>query len=64
MSVERNTIRFTEIYENLPDLMGLPKGKNLSVHSCFVTVLHLANEKGLKFLKYGEDFLIQSELSF
>ena len=41
--------------------MGLPKGKNLSVHSCFVTVLHLANEKGLKFLKYGEDFLIHRE---
>jgi len=63
-SVDNKTMRFTDICENVTDIMGLGKPKSLSIHSCFVTVLHLANEKGLRFCKEGEDFLIYKEHSY
>ena len=56
--------------ENQPTFMGVLKGlplvlpdaevESLSVHSCFITMLHLANEHSLALVPSGEcDFAIQ-----
>lgn len=51
---------FLRIVEQLPKLVSKSDLENLSVHSCFIAVLHLANEKNLILKSNGEcDFLIE-----
>ena len=51
---------FLRIVEQLPKLVSKSELENLSVHSCFIAVLHLANEKNLILKSNGEcDFLIE-----
>jgi len=57
-------MRFSNIFQNINSVLETNKTKQLTVHSCFVTVLHLANEKGLKFLKNDEDFLLYQDSEF
>ena len=50
-----------DVCEDLTNNILPQKQKGVSVHSCFVTMLHLANEKGLRFSKDEENFLIFKE---
>jgi len=59
--IDVDTIKFTEVCEDLTGGVLHVKQKGISVHSCFLTMLHLANEKNLKFAKDDEDFLIYKE---
>mgnify|MGYP002621643837 CR=1 FL=1 len=56
------TPSFGDLVHELPYIMGEAKEK-ASIHSCFVTILHLANEKNLRFLKVDseDDFRIFRE---
>lgn len=58
---EKEIVSFTDVCESVPSLIGGSKQKNVTIHSCFVTMLHLANEKGLRFVKEGEDFFLYKE---
>lgn len=56
--------RFGSIVEMLPDIVGESNSRKVSVQTCFVTMLHLANEKILKFYQKkeeGNDFFIERE---
>jgi len=55
-------ISFSDVCDRIPTIFGITKQANVSVHSCFVTLLHLANEKGLRLVKEGEDFSIFKEV--
>jgi condensin complex subunit 2 len=50
---------FISIVDSLPDYLPDQEIQNLSIHSCFITMLHLANEHGLLLTSKGEcDFTI------
>lgn len=49
---------FSQIYAALETLMDRIKHKKISMQSCFLTILHLANEKGLTLKNQKDDFLI------
>jgi hypothetical protein len=52
---------FLGIVKQLPRTVCENDLSNLSVHTCFIALLHLANEKNLQLLKKGEcDFLIKN----
>ena len=55
-------LTFTDICKQLPEMVDDPQNRGVSVHSCFVTILHLANEKGLRFKKGVQDFKISQEV--
>ncbi len=58
-------INFSDVCDEMPPTKNAflnPKG-DLSVHSCFVAILHLANEKSLRFSKEGGDFRIFKEVA-
>jgi len=57
-----DSLTFTEVCKEIPSLLG-DKSNSISVHSCFVTILHLANEKELRFKKEPLDFKIFKETS-
>jgi len=57
------TITFSSVCEDIINFKGPHPYKNISIHSCFVTVLHLANEKNLRFANDGEDFRIFREVA-
>jgi len=59
---EDDTVMFSEVCAEIPSVVG-GAAKGISIHSNFVTVLHLANEKGLRFVKEGEDFKIYKEVT-
>lgn len=51
---------FLNIVDQLPKLVNKTELSNLSVHSCFIAVLHLANEKNLTLRPNGQcDFFIE-----
>ena len=55
---------FGSIIGMLPDIVGENNSKKVSIQTCFVTLLHLANEKILKFTsmdKENRDFFIEKE---
>lgn len=54
---------FVKIYEALPDILGPQNAKKVTVQTCFLTLLHLANERDLKFCEQPEsgDFTIFQE---
>ncbi len=58
---EDEPLAFSEVCSDIPGLVA-GQAKNISIHSCFVTILHLANEKGLRFAPDGEDFRIFKEV--
>jgi|LauGreDrversion4_2_1035121.scaffolds.fasta_scaffold139008_1 hypothetical protein len=47
----------TEVFRNLNKDGELDR-KNVSIHSAFICMLHLANEKGLYFEENECDFMI------
>lgn len=51
---------FGSIFSQMPEIVGEANSKKVSVQTCFVTLLHLANEKILKFtpVNSNKDFLI------
>ncbi|KAL4482458.1 hypothetical protein ABPG72_001434 [Tetrahymena utriculariae] len=49
VEVEEEEIHFSDVYDQLPDLIGLQNRSRVSLQTCFVTILHLANEKTLRF---------------
>ena len=56
--------RFGSIVEMLPDIVGESASRKVTVQTCFVTMLHLANEKVLRFSQKNEeesDFFIERE---
>ena len=56
--------RFGSIVEMLPDIVGESNSRKVTVQTCFVTMLHLANEKVLRFSQKNEeesDFFIERE---
>jgi len=59
--IETEGMTFADICKQLPSFVGDQQNKNISVHSCFVTILHLANEKGLRFKKDPNGFNIFKE---
>jgi hypothetical protein len=51
---------FSSVLNELPYSIDFRTLENLSIHSCFVTLLHIANEQSLVFEKSGEcDFKIK-----
>lgn len=56
-------LTFTDVCKDLPNFIDDQRkaGMGISVHSCFVTILHLANEKDLRFKKEFNDFRIYKE---
>ena len=60
----KNGYHFGSIVEMLPEIVGESNSRKVSVQTCFVTMLHLANEKILKFSQKNEDgtdFFIEKE---
>jgi len=56
------TLSFTNVVADLPNFVSKQRKSPISVHSCFVTILHLANEKNLAFLgENNQDFGIYRE---
>lgn len=51
---EKKLKDFSSILNTLPSKLDSRTLENLSVHSCFVTLLHLANEQNLIFEKAGD----------
>jgi condensin complex subunit 2 len=49
---------FSKIYAALEGLMEKIKHRKISMQSCFLTILHLANEKNLTLKSQKDDFLI------
>ena len=55
---------FGSIVNMLPEIVGESDSKKVTVQTCFVTILHLANEKILKLNtlhNQKNDFLIEME---
>ncbi|KAL4470872.1 hypothetical protein ABPG72_016418 [Tetrahymena utriculariae] len=58
---EMEQIQFTNMMSELPSMFG-ESAKRVSMQSCFITILHLANEQTLKLNNQdGEDFGITKE---
>lgn len=57
-------ICFSDVYDKLPELIGMQNRNRVSLQTCFVTILHLANEKTLRFERTEEegDFFISRDL--
>jgi hypothetical protein len=56
------TIKFSSLCGKVRDIANIRR-KKTSVQSCFVTMLHLANEKNLRFASLeGEDFCVYKEV--
>ena len=50
---------FLSVIDKLPSIMPKQEVENLSIHSCFITLLHLANEHNLQLKSQGNcDFSI------
>ncbi|CAD8068697.1 unnamed protein product [Paramecium primaurelia] len=65
LSTEHSGLEFNEINKILPKILKIPQSKGrVSIQTCFVTMLHLANEQGLKFIQNDteNDFVIQREI--
>lgn len=56
----QSTLHFKEVYEQLPKILTKSMAENISVGLVFYSLLHLANEKGLKLQMHNdlEDFSI------
>ena len=54
---------FGSIMEMLPDIVGEANSRKVSLQTCFVTMLHLANEKILRLSPLDEekDFFIEKD---
>ncbi|CAD8070515.1 unnamed protein product [Paramecium primaurelia] len=64
LSTENQGLEFNQINQILPEILKMPTNKGrVSIQTCFVTMLHLANEQGLKFIQNNDenDFVIQRE---
>ncbi|KAK5650657.1 hypothetical protein RI129_001686 [Pyrocoelia pectoralis] len=56
---------YSEVYEKLPEHLTKKMRDNLTCPLAFVSLLHLANERNLKFEKSGEnDFTIEEQNQF
>ncbi|CAD8166120.1 unnamed protein product [Paramecium octaurelia] len=65
LSTDNAGLEFNEINKILPKILKIPQSKGrVSIQTCFVTMLHLANEQGLKFIQSDteNDFVIQREI--
>ncbi|CAD8098843.1 unnamed protein product [Paramecium sonneborni] len=65
LTTENSGLEFNEINKILPNILKIPVSKGrVSIQTCFVTMLHLANEQGLKFIQNEteNDFVIQREI--
>mmetsp|Transcript_26202 Transcript_26202/g.46768 ORF Transcript_26202/g.46768 Transcript_26202/m.46768 type:complete len:539 (+) Transcript_26202:1672-3288(+) len=61
---DRKQHTFMEVLTNLPSSLPQTELENLSMHSCFITLLHLANEHNLTFEATNEvDFRIISNIA-
>lgn len=63
-SNQKTGLAFSTVTADLPKILQIPESKmKVSIQTCFVTLLHLANEENLKFLGFRDeqDFEIQKE---
>ena len=61
---QKHGYTFGSIIQMLPDIVGETNSRKVSIQTCFVTMLHLANEKILRFSEMKEeqtDFFIEKE---
>lgn len=56
---EGRNLNFTEVFSRLPKILG---NNSVSIQTCFLTVLHLANENGLRLEEEESEFKIRREL--
>ncbi|CAD8092268.1 unnamed protein product [Paramecium sonneborni] len=66
LSTDNQGLEFNQINQILPEILKMPTSKGrVSIQTCFVTMLHLANEQSLKFIQNNDenDFVIQREAS-
>lgn len=56
---QRKKYRFMDLVNSIPNSLPPSEVSNLSIHSCFITLLHLANEHDLHLIPEGQcDFII------
>ena len=60
---QTESILFSEIYDDIRRKYG-HSGKTTKVPTCFLTLLHIANEKGLNIVKEGSDLRISKIIKF
>ncbi|OMJ76217.1 hypothetical protein SteCoe_24474 [Stentor coeruleus] len=56
---EHKKYKFMDLINSIPNSLPPSEVSNLSIHSCFITLLHLANEHDLHLIPEGQcDFII------
>lgn len=53
---KKSTIK--EVFEEIPKFYSNKEAKDISIHFCLISLLHLANEKGLELKNEGDDIII------
>lgn len=60
-AINTQKVTLREIFNEVPSYYSQKEAKDISVHFCLITMLHLANENHLDLVKHGDDILIKAE---
>lgn len=58
-AINAQKISLSEIFRAIPSYYSQKEAKDISIHFCLISMLHLANENHLKLVKCGDDILIK-----
>ncbi|CAD25158.1 hypothetical protein [Encephalitozoon cuniculi GB-M1] len=58
-SVKGGSTSLLSIFEGIPKVYNGEESKDISVHLCFISLLHLANEKNIQLKAVGNDIEVQ-----
>jgi len=52
--------KLSEICKNVPNMYDTKEKKDISIHFCIVSLLHVANEKNLELIQKDNDIIIET----